>query len=209
MSKTFKSPDKNYAIGNFRTTRRPRTPSPKRRNYQNVALTKDDKKSRCTYIHPQTGKRCHNKLGLYPEYCEMHTMLIHNVFIAKSSIEMAGNGLFAGPYGFKKGDKVGKYSHAWNEVKLGTLHKRCSDDNCWSYVFCNEGEGDDTKCWDGLDIRSTLMRNINDAYKSGHRNNCYFDVLKGQVYVIASRNIKPYSELYVSYNSQYWQNRGE
>lgn len=202
--KTFKSPDKNYIEGNFKKARYPPTPSPKKKDYRKLARTKDDHKSRCTYIHPQTGKRCKHLLGLYPQFCELHTMLIHNVYIAKSSIENAGNGLFAGPYGFKKGDIIGKYSYPWNEVKLKQLYKRCKDDNCWSYVFCDRGNEDNTQCWDGVDIRSTLMRNINDAHGSKHHNNSYFDVIKNQVYVIASRNIKPHKELFVSYGKNYW-----
>ncbi len=209
MPRRFKSPDKNYVIGEFATSKRPKTPSPKRRDYAKRAQTKADTKSRCTYIHPQTGKRCKNQLGIYPEYCELHTMMIHNVYVAPSQIAQAGNGLYAGPYGFKKGDIIGEYSFPWNEVSLGNLSKRCTNDNCWSYVFCDEGDDDNTKCWDGLDIRSTLMRNINDAHNSKFKNNAYFDVIKGNVYVIASRNIKPQKELMVSYGRSYWDNKGK
>jgi hypothetical protein len=131
-------------------------------------------------------------------------MLINNVYIAKSQIEAAGNGLFAGPYGFKRGDVIGKYSYPWNKVKLKTLESRCRKDKCWSYVFCDEGEDGQTQCWDGLDIRSTLMRNINDAHNSKFKNNSYFDVIDGEVYVIASRNIKPSRELYCSYGKLFW-----
>jgi hypothetical protein len=207
MPRSFKSPDKNYVIGKFSTSKRPKTPSPKKKDYSKRAQTKADAKSRCTYIHPQTGKRCKNHLGLYPEYCELHTMMIHNVYIAPSQIAQAGNGLYAGPYGFKKGDIIGEYSFPWNEVSLGNLSKRCRNEKCWSYVFCDEGEHDNTKCWDGLDIRSTLMRNINDAHKSGFKNNAYFDVIKGHVYAIASRNIKPQKECLISYGRSYWANK--
>jgi hypothetical protein len=142
-------------------------------------------------------------------YCELHTMMIDNLYIAKSQIPNAGNGLYAGPYAFKKGDIIGEYSLPWNSVSLGNLTKRCKTDNCWSYVFCDEGDDDNTKCWDGLDIRSTLIRNINDAHNSGLRNNAYFDVLKGHVYAIASRNIKPFSELLIDYGVSYWQDKGK
>jgi hypothetical protein len=209
MRKTFKNPDKNFVEGNFKKTKRPYTPSPKRRDYPKKAQTKPDKKSKCTYVHPDTGKRCTNLLGIYPEYCELHTMMIHNVYVAKSNIEGAGNGVYAGPYGFKKGDIIGKYSYIWNEVKMGSLLKRCDDDNCWSYVFCDEGDENNTQCWDGLDIRSTLMRNINDAHGSSFKNNAYFDVIEGDVYVIASRNIKPTRELFVTYGSSFWANKGK
>lgn len=209
MPRRFKSPDKKLVIGNFSTSKRPKSPSPKRHDYAKRAQRTADSKSRCTYIHPETGKRCKNQLGLYPEYCELHTMLVHNVFIAPSQIPNAGNGLYAGPYGFKKGDIIGEYSFKWNEASLGTISKRCKDDNCWSYVFCDEGDEDDTRCWDGVDIRSTLMRNINDAHGSKFKNNAYFDVIKDHVYVIASKNIKPFFECLVSYGKEYWANKGK
>lgn len=204
MPKKFTSPDKNYIEKNFTTTARPKSVSPKHHNYEKLAVKKEQPKARCTYIHPETAKRCKNELGLYPQFCEYHTVMVHNVFIGRSKIKHAGNGLFAGPYGFKKGYIIGKYSYPWNKVSLGEIAKRCNNGKCWSYVFCDEGTDDKTKCWDGLDIRSTLMRNINDARGSGYKNNAYFDVIKGEVYVIASKNIQPAKEIYVNYGSSYW-----
>lgn len=205
--KTFKSPNKNYKLGNFKQTKRPKSPSPKRKDYSLKAKVVSDKVSQCTYIHPQTHKRCKNKLGLYPEFCHLHTLAIHNIYIAPSQIQNAGNGLFAGSFGFKKGDIIGKYNETWNSANLGQIDKRCNDEHCWSYVFCDDKDKNDyknTKCWDGLDIRSTLMRNINDAHGSTFKNNAYFDVIRGNVYVIASRNIKPNKEIFVKYGSKYW-----
>jgi hypothetical protein len=206
MPRKFKSPHKEYRSNNFSTTRRPRSPSPKRLNYHLVAKTADDGKSRCTYINPKNGKRCHNKLELYPQFCKLHTMMIDNVYIDKSNVEGAGNGLFVGPYGFKKGDVIGIYSYPWNGMSLKTLQKRCDiqGESCWAYAFCESGDDPKTKCYDGLDIRSTLMRNINDAHKSPFRNNSYFEVIKETVYVIASRNIKPYKEILVDYGKSYF-----
>lgn len=202
--KNFKSPEKKFVKGKFKTSPRPKTPSPERRDYAKVARTKPDKHSRCTYIDPTTNKRCALALGIYPTYCELHTMLIENVYVAKSNIKAAGNGLYAGPYGFKKGDVIGIYSYPWNKVSLGKLERRCKDDKCWSYIFCDEGESSKTKCWDGLDIRSTVIRNINDAHGSNFRNNAYFDVKHGKVYAIASRTIKPHREIFIDYGESYW-----
>ncbi len=203
MPRRFKSPNNNYIIGNFSTTKRPYSPSPKRRDYSIRAQTKEDFKSRCTYIHPQTGKRCRNELGMYPEFCELHTMMVYNLYIAPSQIPQGGNGLYVGPYGFKKGDIIGEYSFSWNKVSFNTLNNRCKEDlNCWDYTLCEQEQ-----CWDGLDIRSTLMRNINDAHGSNFRNNAYFDIIDGHVYVIASRNVKPHRELLVTYGQDFWKNR--
>lgn len=201
----FKSPIKAYQEGHFDTVSRPHSPSPKRKDYRKASQTKSDKVSRCTYIHPDTNRRCKNKLGPYPQYCKLHTLAIENLYIDKSNIEKGGNGLFVGPYGFKKGDIIGLYSYPWNYVKAETLEKRCNNNNnCYSYALCDDGTDN---CWDGLDIRSTLMRNINDAHKSGFHNNCEFVSKKGKVYVAATRNLKPKTELFVNYGPSYWGTR--
>lgn len=203
----FKSPVKRFQIGHFKTTKHPQSPSPIRKNYEQKSKTKSDRVSRCTYVNPDTHKRCKNKLGIYPQFCHLHTVSIHNVYIAPSNIPQAGNGLFTGPFGFKKGDIIGQYNQPFNSVKLGQLQKRCDNDNCWSYVFCDDDDKTNykkTQCWDGLDIRSTLMRNINDAHGSSFKNNAYFDIIDGNVYVVASRNIRPKKEIFVNYGKNYW-----
>ncbi len=204
----FKSPNKDFVEGHFKKAKRPTSPSPARMDYRRKSQTKADNKSKCTFIDPKSGKRCSNLLGLYPQYCQLHTMLISNVYIAKSNITKAGNGLFAGPHGFKKGQVIGKYSMPWNKVSMAALDKRCKNSkNCYDYVFCDEPRKDPSKtqCWDGYDIRSTVVRNINDAHNSKFKNNSYFTVSKNNVYVIASRNIKPYSEIFVTYGDSYWE----
>lgn len=202
----FKSPIKKYQISNIKHTNKPKSPSPKRKDYVLKAKVKDEGVLRCTYVHPITNKRCRNKLEIYPQYCELHTMMIENVYIDTSNIKFGGNGLFAGPYGFKKGDKIGIYGNSKNEVSLAKVEKRCKEDGkkCWEYILCDHGDKPSTKCWDGKDIRSTLMRNINDAHKSQFKNNSYFEIRNDIVYVIASRNIKPGKEIFVDYGKNYW-----
>jgi hypothetical protein len=203
--KLFKNPDKNFVKGSFKSAPRPKSPSPKRKDFLKIAHTKPDRNTKCGYIHPKNGNRCILKLGMYPRYCELHTMLIDNVYISKSNISGGGNGLFVGPYGFKKGDIIGIYSHSWNRVDLGTLEERCKNNNkCWSYTFCEHGYNRKTKCWDGLDIKSTIIRNINDARGSKFRNNSYFEIIDNKVCAIASRNIKPHREIYINYGNLYW-----
>jgi hypothetical protein len=203
----FQNPDTHYRHGNFNTSRRPTSPSPTSYDYYKLAQRKDDKSSRCTYIYSDTGKRCKLKLELYPTYCHLHTMMVENIYIDKSTIEKAGNGLFVGPYGLKKGQIIGKYSHPWNEVKLETINKRCKDNpKCWSYVLCDNSTKNkkDTMCWDGLDIRSTILRNANDARGSKFRNNSYFEIIDDEVYMVASKDIKAFKEIFVSYGRHYW-----
>jgi len=221
---TFRNPDRHYVHENFETSKRPKSPSPTRHNYYKIAQRKDDKQTKCTYIYSDTGKRCKLKLELYPTYCHLHTMMVENVYIDKSNIPHANNGLFTGPYGFKKGQIIGRYSFEWNRVKLTTLNKRCKNNpECWSYILCdnsntskqNPDKKDNDKhksnvyCWDGLDIRSTLMRNINDARGSNFRNNSCFEMLNDNIYVVATKDIKPFKEIFVNYGRHYWKYHGD
>jgi hypothetical protein len=207
MKREFKSPKKNYQKGHFTTSQHPFSPSPKRSDYQEIALVKSDKHSRCTYIHPETNKRCKIKLGLYPQFCHLHTMLIDNLYISKSHIVNGGNGLFAGTMGFKEDDIIGEYSQKFNSVKQKRIDNRSENPN-YSYVFCKNpkrGEKEeDSQCYDGLDARSTIIRNANDSHGSTFKNNAYFSVKKDHVYMLASKKISPFSEIFCNYGDSYF-----
>lgn len=209
--KEFKSPIKKYK--NFKTAKRPFSPSPKRRDYEKIAKKKPSKE-RCIYIDPETHKRCELEIGIYPKFCHFHTILIENLFVAPSKIKNAGNGLFAGPLGFKKNQIIGEYSYNWMKVKSGHLDNRNGKgkDVNYSYVFCDDQKKNqkekDVMCWDGLDKNSTIVRNANDAHGSHFRNNAYFDIIKKKdsihVYMIASRNIKALNEILCDYGENYF-----
>lgn len=216
----FKSPQKKYRSPNFKSVKRPFSPSPKRKDYEKKVQTTSDKHTRCTYIEPDSHRRCKLHLGIYPRYCHIHTTLIENLFIAPSNITQAGNGLFAGPLGFKKNDIIGEYSQDWMQVKSGRFDKRNGKgpdgkyiEPNTAYIFCDERKKgqkqDDVMCWDGLDKNSTIIRNANDAHGSKFHNNAYFDLKKDSqgkthVYMIASRNIKGLKEILCSYGKHYW-----
>lgn len=213
MSKIFKSTEKKYR--DFKSTKRPVSISPKRADYEKRALTKPNN-DHCTYIL-ETGKRCKMLLGLYPRFCHFHTLQILNLYIAKSNIPSAGNGLFAGLYGFKKGMIIGEYSEKWMSVKesrqrIRNGKNKTSND---SYLLCalqeKNQKQEDIMCWDALSIRSTITRNANDAHGSEFRNNAYFKQTKdnkGQIhiYMVASRNIAGFKEILCLYspNNSYW-----
>ena len=215
----FKSPNKIYRSPNFKTTKRPFSPSPKRSDFEKIAQRKPGHE-RCTYINPETNRWCKLHIGIYPKYCHIHTTLIENLFIATSNIPNSGNGLFAGPLGFKKNDIISEYSKDWISVKSGRLDTRNGKnkkgeykDSNYAYVFCDEqkkGQKEkDVQCWDGLDKNSTIARNANDAHGSKYRNNAYFDTRKDKdgkthVYMIAARNIRGLSEIYCDYGPLYF-----
>jgi len=132
-------------------------------------------------------------------------MLIDNVYIAKSNIRNGGNGLFVGPYGFKKGDIIGKYSYPWDKIKL---KNKCKNNECWKYVFCQDKK-DNSHCWLGLDIKGSIIRNIQpiyerkgkigDASTSRFNINSVFQIKNKEIYVLATSNIKPNKEIFASY----------
>ena len=208
--KKFKSPKKEYS--DFKTTARPKSPSPKRKDFEKVAVRTSNKHSRCTYIHPSTDKRCKLMLGKYPKFCYLHTMLIENLYIDNSNIKNGGNGLFAGPMGFKKGDIIGEYSMPWMKVKSGQVDRRNKGHPDTSYLFCDypkRGQKEeDAQCWDGLDIRSTIVRYANDAHGSKFKNNSEFSTVKSKtgnhVYMVAKQKIAPFDEIFCTYGEDYW-----
>ena len=191
----------------------PYTPSPSDQDYFQKALTKSDGKTKCSFVNKVTGERCGNNLGLYPHYCWLHTLKIHNLQIKKSQIPKAGNGLWAGDQGFKKGDIIFRYGFPYNKVTEKVYDLICAEghERCNEYVYCNwnnksdkrlKKEGDD--CWEGLDIRSTVARFSNSAYKSKFRHNAYFEIIRGSPYIIASRNIAPGREIFTDYGPDYF-----
>ena len=204
----FKSPDKKYRIENIKTTERPFSPSPKTKDFEKLAQTESDKHSRCTFINAETNRRCKLHLGLYPKFCHLHTLLITNLYIADSNIKNAGKGLFSGPYGFKKHDIIGEYSEDWIKLKYSELEKRNGPNKLFntSYVYCDAPKDDKNEnCYDALDIRTTLMRFINDSHgNSKYKNNVYFSSHKGHVYIKTSKNIQPFEELFLDYGAEYW-----
>jgi hypothetical protein len=205
----FKSPQKKYRSP--KSVKAPKTPSPKRRDYTRRSLKKSDKHSRCTFINPDTKKRCKNPLGLYPRFCWIHTLKIENLTIGVSGIEGAGYGLFAGDHGFKRGEIIAEYSSPKNKVSLGTLERRCKGrgKRCWEYVFCKDEDPNHperTDCYDAKDIRSTIARFPNDAQNTpGFKNNAYFEVVRGKVVIKSSKKIGPGEEIFVDYGGDYWE----
>lgn len=181
-------------------------PSPRDKNYYDNVLTQNND-SICLY------KNCNLKLHLYPRYCFIHTLNKNNLYIATSTISGVGMGLFAGPKGFKKGDVIGKYSNN-NCITYGELIQNTRNYNeqelyeRTKYILCDlpkkNQKQSDVLCWDGLDIRSTILRFINDSYNTNYNNNTHFIIKNNQAYVIASDDIKPFHELFISYGSKYW-----
>ena len=107
--------------------------------------------------------------------------------------------------GIKKGDIIGKYSYPWDKIKL---KNKCKNNECWKYVFCQDKK-DNSHCWLGLDIKGSIIRNIQpiyerkgkigDASTSRFNINSVFQIKNKEIYVLATSNIKPNKEIFASY----------
>ncbi|OYU97327.1 MAG: SET domain-containing protein-lysine N-methyltransferase [Bacteroidetes bacterium B1(2017)] len=122
--------------------------------------------------------------------------------IKKSGIPNAGKGLFAKAL-FKRGDRVIEYTG--EEITWAQCKKRNEElDGVGAYYFYVSNR----KCIDAQHRPDSLARYANDASGivriPGIRNNARFEVIKGKPYIIASRNIKPGDEVFVSYGKEYW-----
>ena len=190
----------------------PKPANPKLKNFIKNALTNSDGISKCCFVNKNTRIRCNNKLGLYPQFCWLHTLKINNLVIKDSSIPNAGKGLYAGDYPFKKGDLVARYGYPHNYVSEKDIEKRCigNESECMTYLFCDSknltnahlakhGE----KCWDGLDIRSTIARFSNSAHNTRFKYNSTFDIVNGSPYLVATKDIKPGQEIFTNYGKTY------
>lgn len=196
----FINPDYRYNKKTIIIAKEKSPPFAKNNDFKKIVDKENEEYRRCRYINPESNKRCKNPLGVYPKFCYTHTILIENLYLDESNIKNGGVGLFSGPYGIQKNQIVGKYSDIRSFLPHHLHNRRCSKDkNCYQYVFC-----DSNKCWDARHIRSNITRYINDARGSEYHNNCYFEVIGNDVYVIASRNIKHDKELFVSYGNNYW-----
>lgn len=219
LHKIFKSPNKEFK--NFLKAKSIKSPSPKTKNFEKIAIVSPNEKQQkshfCTYIDSKTHKRCKNPLGIYPEFCQKHTMAIQNVFVDTSQIKNAGRGLFAGEYKFKKGDIIGEYSVPHIKLSWGEIENRADDPNT-SYVYCESPkrnqDDSEMECWDALDYRSSVMRYANDSHGSHFKNNAVFDMFKRRreknskseirIYIVATKTINPYEEIFLDYGTAYF-----
>jgi SET domain-containing protein len=79
-----------------------------------------------------------------------------------------------------------------------------NDEGKGGYVFYIS----DSRCVDAWAYTKTYGRYANDAAGmariEGKRNNSIYEVIRGKVYIRATRNIPAGSEIFVSYGRSYW-----
>ncbi len=123
--------------------------------------------------------------------------------IKKSKIPGAGKGLFAEEL-IKRGEKVIEYTGdviTWKECQK--RNEGMKDGFGAYYFYVSE-----KKCIDAQNHLDSLARYANDAAGfvriEGMKNNARYEIIKGKPYIVASRNLNPSDEIYVSYGKEYW-----
>lgn len=122
--------------------------------------------------------------------------------VKKSQIPNSGKGLYT-THAIKKGEIVCEYEGeklTWKEC----LSRNESQPGKGAYYFYVNAKN----CVDAQYTLWALARYANDAAGFGRvkglRNNSKYAVIKSKPYIVATRNIKPEEEIFVSYGKEYW-----
>jgi SET domain-containing protein len=122
--------------------------------------------------------------------------------IKKSQIPSSGLGLWA-EKDFKRGDVIVKYDG--DKITWKECEKRNEAQKGYGgyYLYISK-----RKCVDAQYTLWAKGRYANDATGltriEGLRNNARYEIIKGEAYIKASRNIKAGEEILVSYGRGYW-----
>lgn len=124
------------------------------------------------------------------------------LLVKKSKITGAGKGLFTTEE-IKRGQIVVEYTG--EEITWAECQKRNDQmDGVGAYYFFINNR----KCIDAANTPDSLARYANDAAGfvriEGIKNNSRYEIIKNKPYIVASRNIKPGEEIFVSYGRAYW-----
>ncbi len=127
-----------------------------------------------------------------------------SLYIGESTLKGAGKGLFTDTL-IKRGERIVEYTGdiiTWKECER---RNNAMKDGIGAYYFYITAK----KCIDAQHHLDSLARYCNDANGftkiPGMKNNARFEIIKGKVYIIASRNLQPGVEIFVPYGKEYWQ----
>lgn len=126
------------------------------------------------------------------------------LYVEESTLKGAGKGLFTHSE-IKRGEKIVEYTGdiiTWKECER---RNNAIKEGIGAYYFYISKK----KCIDAQHHLDSLARYCNDANGFtkiiGLKNNARFEIIKGRVFIIASRNFKPGDEIFVAYGREYWQ----
>ncbi|MCO6466523.1 MAG: SET domain-containing protein [Bradyrhizobiaceae bacterium] len=148
--------------------------------------------ARCAYV----GKngRCTRDTSITHPYCGKHTREVLGVRVAKSTVPMAGRGLFA-ERDFKKGEYIAQYG---GEILTTEQYdKRYADDAMGAYGV----QLDADRVIDARKTSAGVARYACDYHGSKRKPNAEYvaDDEKDEVWVVATRAIKKGDEILTDY----------
>lgn len=127
------------------------------------------------------------------------------LYVKKSTIPKAGKGLFVAR-DLKKGEVITEYEGerlTWKQCQERNQAKKGKEKGAYYFHINNNN------CIDAENCLWAMGRYANDAAGPGRvtgvRNNSHYKVSKGRAFIVASRNIKAGSEIFVSYGKEYWE----
>jgi uncharacterized protein len=122
------------------------------------------------------------------------------LIVKESQLPNAGKGLFT-TKAIKKGTKVIEYKGEIIDWKEYT--KRVKEDKDGYLFFINKN-----RCIDAYSTPKYKARYANDAAGIGRtkglKNNCCYEVVGNQCFILAEKNIEAGGEIFVSYTKEYW-----
>jgi hypothetical protein len=124
-----------------------------------------------------------------------------NLYITHSQLPDSGLGVYTDDF-IPENTIIGEY-----KGKLVKSHNLETNDYFYELVEANEGSGVMGVGIDASQLPRCYMAMINDAqFSKTYSNNCIFeaDAEEEKVYVVATRDIEPEEELFVSYGEGYW-----
>jgi hypothetical protein len=161
--------------------------------------------SQCSYVNNKNNKRCRNKSCRGVPLCWIHLLKEKKLRIKKSSLKNAGLGLWAIDKSkkntqniFKKDDVI--IAYVGEKTTPEILTKRYKEKTA-IYALCESNVCVDSAC-----VRGAASY-INHS-SSPQKINVYFDIDEStnQFIIVAKKNIKNNTELFVSYGREYRMN---
>lgn len=167
---------------------------------QQTHYDKELKKTRCIHVK-KDNTRCKNNIIIGHKHCHIHRKIALNLMIKKSTIENAGDGLFAFKKGannneivFKKDAKICDYiGEVIDDLELRRRYGR----NTAPYAI---------QLYNGLSQDAAIIRGIgalanHDRRKANVRLSIKRDNSGAQL--VATKNIKNNEELFINYGNSY------
>jgi uncharacterized protein len=124
------------------------------------------------------------------------------ISVKESQLPASGQGLWA-DRDFRRGDVIVKYDGDRVTWKECVRRNENQEGYGGYYLYINS-----RKCIDAQHTLWARGRYANDAAGlnrvNGLRNNAKYEVVKGEAFIVATRNINAGEEIFVSYGKSYW-----